>query len=107
MDFVETVAAHAVRVIDETRHSGKQVATVSQAAFNTWNDRMRHYGRVAHLYYTAAAGLSTYFVNSQHDTPYYRPQTITGSRRFARSSPLSDYEFSYSPAYSISQELPA
>lgn len=92
-DYVETVAAHAVRIIDETRHRGAQVATVSQDAFNLWNARMRRDGRVAHLYYTAASGLNTYFVNSQHETPYYRPQTITGSRQFARHSPLSDYEF--------------
>ena len=32
-------------------------------------------------------GLRTYFVNSQHDTVYHRPQTITGSRRFARRGP--------------------
>jgi hypothetical protein len=35
----------------------------------------------------------TYFINSQRDTVYYRPQTITASRRFARRPPLSDYEF--------------
>lgn len=92
-DYVETVAAHAVRIIDETRHRSAQVATVSQDAFNLWNARMCRDGRVAHLYYTAASGLNTYFVNSQHETPYYRPQTITGSRQFARHSPLSDYEF--------------
>lgn len=92
-DYVETVAAHAVRIIDETRHRGAQIATVSQDAFNLWNARMRRDGRVAHLYYTATSGLNTYFVNSQYETPYYRPQTITGSRQFARHSPLSDYEF--------------
>ncbi|MHC9296315.1 flavin-containing monooxygenase [Mycobacterium sp. LTG2003] len=93
-DYVETMAAHAVRIIDEARHRGAGVVEVSQDAFNAWNQRMHRDGRVAHLYYTATSGLNTYFVNSQHDTTYYRPQTITGSRRFARHSPLSDYRFS-------------
>ncbi len=69
LDYVETVAAHAVRIIDETRHRGAQVATVSQDAFNLWNERMRRDGRVAHLYYTATSGLNTYFVNSAVRNP--------------------------------------
>jgi hypothetical protein len=50
--------------------------------------------------------LNTYFVNSQSETPYYRPQTITGSRQFARHSPLSDYQFTNVHA-AISEEQPA
>ncbi|MCT7659652.1 flavin-containing monooxygenase [Mycobacterium deserti] len=110
-DFVETMAAHAVRVIDEARRRGTGVVAVSQSAFNRWNDRMRRHGRVAHLYFTACnPGLSTYFVNSQRDTVYHRPQTITGSRRFAKRSALADYDFSRRPAVDITrlpQELPA
>jgi cation diffusion facilitator CzcD-associated flavoprotein CzcO len=94
MDFVETLAAHAVRVIDEARRREANVVAVGQDAFNQWNTVLRRRGKTAHLYYTACAGLNTYFINSQRDTLYYRPQTITGSRSFARSSPLSDYEFS-------------
>ncbi|ORA35039.1 monooxygenase [Mycobacterium aquaticum] len=105
-DYVETMAAHAVRIIDETRHRGAQIVTVSPDAFNRWNARMNRHGRVAHLYYTAASGLHTYFVNSQHETPYYRPQTIIGSRQFARHSPLSDYQFTNVHA-AISEEQPA
>ena len=93
-DFVETMAAHAVRVIDETRRRGAAVATVNQEAFDRWNDRMLSQGKAVHLYLTACnPGLSTYFVNSQHETVYHRPQTILGSRRFARRSPLTDYDF--------------
>lgn len=106
-DYVETVAAHAVRIIDETRHRDAHIATVSQDAFNRWNARMRRDGRVAHLYYKAASGLNTYFVNSQYETPYYRPQTITGSRQFARHSPLSDYQFTNVRATALSEEQPA
>ncbi|MBN3456695.1 NAD(P)/FAD-dependent oxidoreductase [Mycobacterium sp. DSM 3803] len=107
-DYVETMAAHAVRIIDEARHRGARVVEVSQDAFNAWNQRMRRRGRVAHLYYTATAGLNTYFVNSQHDTTYYRPQTITGSRRFARHSPLSDYTFGgHAHSVSVREEQPA
>ena len=36
-DFVETMAAHAVRVIAETRSRGTQVAEVGQDAFDRWN----------------------------------------------------------------------
>jgi cation diffusion facilitator CzcD-associated flavoprotein CzcO len=93
-DFVETTAAHAVRIIDETRRRGTQVAEVSQDAFNRWNAQMDRHGKTAHLYLTDCnPTLNTYFVNSQQDTVYHRPQTITASRRFARRSPLTDYQF--------------
>ncbi|MFS0899282.1 flavin-containing monooxygenase [Mycolicibacterium litorale] len=106
-DFVETMAAHAVRMISEARRRPAPVVTVSVDAFNRWNARMRRDGRVAHLYFTACnPGLSTYFVNSQRDTVYHRPQTIAGSRRFARRSPLSDYEFTARPAAAV-EELTA
>ncbi|MDH6193659.1 cation diffusion facilitator CzcD-associated flavoprotein CzcO [Mycobacterium frederiksbergense] len=113
MDYVETVAAHAVRIIDEARHRGAGVVEVGNDAFNAWNKLMQQRGRVAHLYYTACAGLSTYFVNSQTDTVYYRPQTITGSRWFARHSRLSDYQFSRpathstGPTAALLKEIPA
>ena len=62
-----------------------QVAEVSQDAFNRWNSRWRRRGKTAHLYLTDCnPELNTYFVNSHRDTVYHRPQTITGSRRFAR-----------------------
>jgi len=93
-DFVETMAAHAVRVIGETRTRGTQVAEVSQDAFNRWNSLMTRRGKTAQLYLTDCnPGLNTYFVNSQRDTVYHRPQTITASRRFARRGPLTDYQF--------------
>ena len=92
-DFVETMATHAVRVITEAHD--RDVVVVSEAAFTEWNAEMQRQGRIVHLYLTACnPGLNTYFVNSQGDTVYHRPQTITASRRFARRSPLTDYEFS-------------
>ena len=94
-DFVETMATHAVRVIAEARGRGAQAVAASDAAFTEWNAEMQRQGRIVHLYLTACnPGLNTYFVNSQGDTVYHRPQTITASRRFARRSPLTDYEFS-------------
>lgn len=93
-DFVETMAAHAARVIDETRCRGSQVAEVSQDAFNQWNAKLARRGRTAHVYFTDCnPTLNTYFVNSQRDTVYHRPQTITGSRWFAKRGPLTDYDF--------------
>ena len=94
MDFVRDHGR--ARGADDRRDPPRrhQVVAVSQDAFNRWNTVMRRRGKTAHLYFTACnRGLNTYFVNSQRDTVYHRPQTITGSRRFARRSPLSDYEF--------------
>jgi cation diffusion facilitator CzcD-associated flavoprotein CzcO len=106
-DYVETAAAHAVRIIDETRRRGSQITEVSQEAFNRWNDTMARRGRTAHLYYTDCnPGLRTYFINSQRDTVYYRPQTITASRRFARRSPFSDYEFTRRPVRTAPVPVP-
>jgi hypothetical protein len=68
---------------------------------------MERRGRTAHTYYTRNPELRTYFVNSQHETPYYRPQTITAARIFARRSPLTDYEFSDVQAATMSEELSA
>jgi cation diffusion facilitator CzcD-associated flavoprotein CzcO len=94
-DFVETMAAHAARVIAETRSRGSDVAEVAQDAFNRWNDVLARRGRTAHVYFTDCnPNLRTYFVNSQRDTVYHRPQTITGSRWFATRGPLTDYQFS-------------
>ena len=106
-DFVETMAAHAVRIIDEARRRETQVVEVSQDAFNQWNARMRRHGKAVHLYLTdCSPGLNTYFVNSQQETVYHRPQTITGARRFSRRSPLSDYQFSRPRARPRSAPLP-
>lgn len=107
-DFVETMAAHAVRVIDETRRRGADSVAVSPAAFDRWNEQMHRRGKAVHLYLTACnPGLSTYFVNSQRDTVYHRPQTITGSRRFSRHSPLPDYEFHHRRAAPHAEEMSA
>ena len=73
---------------------------MSQDAFNRWNERMRRRGKAVQAYIVDCnRGLNSYFVNSHDEVVYYRPQTITGSRRFARRSPLTDYEFSTRPAH--------
>jgi cation diffusion facilitator CzcD-associated flavoprotein CzcO len=106
-DFVETMAAHAVRVIAETRSRGTQVAEVGQDAFDRWNQAMARRGRTAHLYLTDCnPELNTYFVNSQRDTVYHRPQTITGSRWFARRGALTDYQFTRRSAHLAERQLP-
>jgi cation diffusion facilitator CzcD-associated flavoprotein CzcO len=94
LDFVETMAGHAVRIIHEADRRGTDTVTVSRDAFQRWNAKMAQQGRAVHLYLTACSpGLNTYFVNSQGETVYHRPQTITGARRFSRRSPLTDYQF--------------
>jgi cation diffusion facilitator CzcD-associated flavoprotein CzcO len=110
MDYDETMTEHAVRMIDETRRRGAQVVEVSHDAFNRWNERMRRDGKAVRTYIVECnRGLNSYFVNSHDEVVYYRPQTITGSRRFARRSPLSDYEFSRRPATAspLPKEVPA
>lgn len=99
-DFVEMMADHAVRVIDETRCAGTDVAVaVTPEAFEAYHARMQSAGKTAHLYFTRCnEGINTYFVNSQGDTVYHRPQTIIGARRQARRSPTVDYRFSRRPA---------
>ncbi|WP_099023032.1 flavin-containing monooxygenase [Mycolicibacterium palauense] len=88
-DFVEMMAEHAARVIDEARRCGPDVvASVRPGAFEAYHARMRSAGKTAHLYFTRCnEGVNTYFVNSQGDTVYHRPQTILGARRLARRSP--------------------
>jgi hypothetical protein len=110
MDYDETMTEHAVRMIDETRRRGAQVVEVSHDAFNRWNERMRRDGKAVQTYIVECnRGMNSYFVNSHDEVVYYRPQTITGSRRFARRSPLSDYEFSRRPATAspLPKEVPA
>lgn len=99
-DFVEMMAEHAVRVIDETRRAGADVVVaVTPEAFEAYHARMQTTGRTAHLYFTRCnEGINTYFVNSQGDTVYHRPQTIVGARRLARRSPHGDYRFTSRPS---------
>lgn len=68
---------------------------------------MERRGKTARLYFTACnPTLNTYFVNSQRDTVYHRPQTISASRRFARRSPLTDYALSRRASPSSEIPLP-
>lgn len=93
-DFVETMAEHAVRVIEAARSRGADVVAVREAAFEGWTARMRAAGKAPRLYYTRCnADVHSYYVNSQGDTVYHRPQTIAGSLRFAYRPPLRDYHF--------------
>jgi cation diffusion facilitator CzcD-associated flavoprotein CzcO len=105
-DFVETMAVHAVRIIAESRTRANPVVTVRRSAFDRWHRKMQRQGKAVHLYLTACnPGLNTYFVNSQNHTVYHRPQTIAGSRRFSRRSPLSDYDFAPGPAATGPQDV--
>jgi cation diffusion facilitator CzcD-associated flavoprotein CzcO len=99
-DFVEMMAGHAVRVIDAARSAGTDVVVaVSDSAFEAYQDQVQRDGKTAHLYFTRCnAGVNTYFVNSQGDTVYHRPQTIVGAHRLARRSPQRDYQFTCRPS---------
>lgn len=105
-DFVEAMAEHTVRVIDAARCSGADVVGVTEAAFDRWNARMRAANKAAHLYYTRCnADVHSYYVNSQGDTVYHRPQTIAGSLRFAYRPPLQDYRFERREAFAGSPRV--
>jgi len=91
---LQTVTAHAVRVIAETRRRGAAAAEVTSDAFDERNRKLERQGRAMRLYFTECnPGLNTYFVNSLGQAVYYRPETIAASRRFSRTSPLEDYAF--------------
>ncbi|MFC8044091.1 flavin-containing monooxygenase [Nocardia sp. NPDC057353] len=93
-DFVETIAAHVARVIGVAHTRGATVVEVREEAFDAWDARMRRAGRTAHLYLGRThPHVPSYYVNSQGESVYHRPQTITGARRFARRSSLADYRF--------------
>jgi cation diffusion facilitator CzcD-associated flavoprotein CzcO len=93
-DYLQTVTAHAVRVIAETRRRGATAAEVTSDAFDERNRKLERQGRAMRLYFTECnPGLNTYFVNSLGQAVYYRPETIAASRKFSRSSPLTDYSF--------------
>lgn len=67
---------------------------MTPAAFDARNEKLARQGRAMRLYLTDCnPGLNTYFVNSLGQTVYYRPETIAASRKFSRSSPLTDYSF--------------
>jgi len=93
-DYLETVTTHAVRVIAEARRRGATIVEVTPDAFDARNQKLSRQGRAMRLYLTDCnPGLNTYFVNSLGQTVYYRPETIAASRKFSRSSPMTDYSF--------------
>lgn len=92
--FIDLTARHAVRIIAETTRRKATVAQVRTAAFERWVGRMRRNEKLIRTYTVDCnPGLRTYFVNSQGDAVYYRPQTISGAWWFSRRSPLTDYDF--------------
>jgi cation diffusion facilitator CzcD-associated flavoprotein CzcO len=97
-DYVEMAADHAVRVIDGARRAGSDVVVApSEEAFEDYLAQMERNGKTARLYFTQCNdGINTYFVNSQGDTVYHRPQTILGAHRLARKG-LQHYRFRHSP----------
>ncbi|WP_194813894.1 NAD(P)/FAD-dependent oxidoreductase [Nocardia sp. XZ_19_385] len=92
--FVDLTARHAVRIITETRRRRATVARVRADAFDRWVAKMRRHDKVISTYVVDCnPDLRTYFVNSQGEALYYRPQTISGALWFSRYSALSDYWF--------------
>jgi cation diffusion facilitator CzcD-associated flavoprotein CzcO len=93
-DYLETNVRHAVRIIAESRRRSSRTVSVRGSVFAEWNLRMQRQGKAIRLYtIDCNPGLSTYFINSQNEVVYWRPEMITTARRFSRSSPLTDYEF--------------
>jgi cation diffusion facilitator CzcD-associated flavoprotein CzcO len=93
-DYLETNVRHAVRIIAESRRRSSRTVSVRWSVFAEWNLRMQRQGKAIRLYtIDCNPGLSTYFINSQNEVVYWRPEMIATARRFSRSSPLTDYEF--------------
>lgn len=92
--FLDLTARHAVRVISESRARGAAVAQVRQQAFDDWVAKMRRHEKAISTYTVDCnPRLRTYFINSQGEALYYRPQTISGALWFSRFSALGDYRF--------------
>jgi|GEM_PF-435635 len=92
--FVDLTARHAVRIISEATRRKATVAQVQTEAFDRWVGKMRRSEKLIRTYTVDCnPGLRTYFVNSQGDALYYRPQTISGAWWFSRHSSFSDYLF--------------
>lgn len=90
--MVEANARHAARIIGESRRRHREVAEVSQRAFDRWVRRMAHQSKAIRLYATDCQPLlSTYFVNSKGEARYYRPQTVSEMNWFSRHSRITDY----------------
>lgn len=90
--MVEANARHAARIIGESRRRRREVAEVSQRAFDRWVRRMAHQSKAIRLYATdCQPPLSTYFVNSKGEARYYRPQTVSEMNWFSRHSRIADY----------------
>lgn len=102
--FVDLTARHAVRIITEAGRRDAAAVRVRAEAFDRWVARMRRDEKLIRTYTVDCnPGLRTYFVNSQGDALYYRPQTISGAWWFSRRSPLTDYHFE--PALSEQLEI--
>ncbi|WP_433608238.1 flavin-containing monooxygenase [Prescottella agglutinans] len=92
--FVDLSARHVVRVIEEAGRRGATVVQVRAEAFSRWVHKMRRHGKAISTYTVDCnPGLRTYFVNSQGEALYYRPQTISGAFWFSRFSSFDDYTF--------------
>ncbi|BDB40475.1 MULTISPECIES: flavin-containing monooxygenase [Mycobacterium] len=97
--WVDAIATHVVRIITEAKSRNAAVTSVTRAAFDRWNQDIARRGKAVRLYFdleqNRKSNSRTYFINSQGEALFYRPQTMTGTRRFCRRAPVSDYCFEY------------
>lgn len=93
--YVDLTAGHAVRLIQQARTRGAEVVRVGTTAFNRWNDLVDRRSRVLHLYYGSrrTRGVNTYYVNSHGQILYFRPQTLSETKRFLGKRSATDYVF--------------
>lgn len=92
--LVELNARHVARVIGAARERSAAAVEVRQDAHDAYHAEVRRRGRVIDWYFTKLnAGVRTYYVNSQGDTPFLRPSGVLEARRRSRRFPLEDYRF--------------
>lgn len=94
-EYVDMTARHATRVIREARARNADVIRVGITAFERWNAHIERRSRALQLYYQSkrTRDVNTYYVNSQGETVFFRPQTVRETKRFVRDSALDDYVF--------------
>lgn len=87
------------RAMDTARKRGATRTEVRLDAQERYHRALMRRGRNIAYYFTfRCAGSNTYFVNSQGDSPYVRPDSLVRSRREGVHYPLDDYTYERLPS---------
>ncbi|MEU8898183.1 NAD(P)/FAD-dependent oxidoreductase [Nocardia sp. NPDC048505] len=91
--LIESTAAHAARVIEETRRRGATRAEVRQEPHDRYFARMDRRAKRTHLFTQGCVTSNTYYINYQGDGAAFRPSTQLEMYWENRHFPLDDYQY--------------